>query len=401
MRRVFTGLLATSILLAAPTAASARELWKQRLDELTAGKAIGVAVREEGRFLYRRTSAQRRIPASNQKLLLSMALFDTLEPTKTIETTAATAGLIGSVVDGDLWILGRGDPTITAGAAYGRQLPFTPTRLRALALAITSAGITRVEGSVVGNTGYFEHDWDAPGWKHDFASEYIPLPSALTFEGNVRRGDHISNPEHRAAAALTRKLENLGVEVTGDPGSGQAPAGLIDVASVSSQPLTTMVRYMNRGSSNFFAEVFGKRLGLERFGVPGTIAKGAAAIAGWAERQEVPLVAHDSSGLSYENKVSPGALVRLLGIAEDRTWGETLRRSLPTGGQGTLEDRLTDVRVRAKTGTLENISALSGYVWLRQRDTWAEFSILSRGMSKAFASAVEDDIVRTLTRYGR
>ena len=162
-----------------------------------------------------------------------------------------------------------------------------------------------------------------------------------------------------------------------------------------------MVRYMNRRSSNFFAEVFGKRLGLERSGFPGTIAKGAAAIEAWAKTHGVGLTAYDSSGLSYDNRVSPNGLVKLLGVAEDETWGEALRSSLPGADQGTLEDRLKGVRVRAKTGSLTNISTLSGYVWLRQRKTWAEFSILSRGMSKTYASAVEDDIVRILTREAR
>jgi D-alanyl-D-alanine carboxypeptidase len=67
---------------------------------------------------------------------------------------------------------------------------------------------------------------------------------------------------------------------------------------------------------------------------------------------------------------------------------------MPAGGQGTLEGRLRDVRVRAKTGTLDGVSALSGWVWLERADTWGQFSILSQGMSKSEASAIEDRIVR-------
>jgi hypothetical protein len=47
------------------------------------------------------------------------------------------------------------------------------------------------------------------------------------------------------------------------------------------------------------------------------------------------------------------------------------------------------------------VSALSGYVWLDRRDTWARFSILSRGMSKTRAVRMEDRIVRTLARHAR
>jgi D-alanyl-D-alanine carboxypeptidase/D-alanyl-D-alanine-endopeptidase (penicillin-binding protein 4) len=402
MRRGATLLLVSVVCIGLlPTPASARAPWKLKLDRLASGKRIGIAVREDGRYLYRHRSARKRTPASNQKLLLSMALFDRLDPTRMIETSAATDALPGPIVDGDLWLLGRGDPTLSGGGRLARELPFEATRLGVLAREIRDAGVTRVTGSVIGSTGYFARDWFAPGWKADFPARYIPLPTALSFEGNVIGGDHVGDPELRAARSLTKKLEKIGVNVTRAPSAAQAPAQLTAVAKVSSKPLATLVRYMNRRSSNFFAEVFGKRLGAERYGFPGTIAKGASAITAWARRRNVELVAHDSSGLSYENRVSPNGLSRLLGIAESRPWGEALRESLPGAGQGTLEDRLKGVRLRAKTGTLTNISSLSGWVWLRQRETWAEFAILSRGMSKTYASAVEDDIVRLLTREAR
>lgn len=401
MRRLLSILLVLAFLLGLPGSAWARASWKVQIDKVTAGKAIGVAVREEGRFLYRHQTKKRRVPASNQKLLMSMALFDSINPQATFNTTAAATSLPAPVLKGDLWILGHGDPSISGGGRFGRELPFEPTRLGTLARAIRDTGVTRIEGRVLGNTGYFARDWYAPGWKPDFAEEYIPLPTALTFEGNSAGDHHVDDPELRAAASLTRKLEDLGVNVGGKPGAGQAPAGLVDVARVESPPLEVMTRFMNRRSSNFFAEVFGKRLGVEHGGIPGTIAKGAAAIAAWASGLGVQLVAHDSSGLSYENRVAPGGMVRLLGYAEDRPWGEALRNTLAAAGEGTLEDRLNGVRLRAKTGSLTNISTLSGYVWLRRTDTWAEFAILSRGMSKTFASAVEDDILRILTREAR
>lgn len=401
MRRALSVLLVFAFLLSLQVPAWARASWKLQIDKLASGKTIGIAVREEGRFLYRHSTKKRRIPASNQKLLLSMALFDAINPQATFRTTAATTSVPGPVLKGDLWVLGHGDPSITGGARYGRELPFEPTKLGALARAIAEAGVGRIEGRVMGNTGYFAHDWFAPGWKTDFPDRYIPLPTALTFEGNTQRDDHVTDPELRAAASLTHKLEKIGVTVVGKPGAAQAPGGLVDVARVESPPLAVMTRYMNRRSSNFFAEVFGKRLGVEAGGVPGTIAKGAAAVAAWAGRLGVGLLAHDASGLSYENRVAAGGMVRLLGYAEDRPWGEILRNTLAAAGQGTLENRLDGVRIRAKTGTLTDISSLSGYVWLRRRDSWAEFSILSGGMSKAYASAVEDDIVRLLTRYAR
>lgn len=363
---------------------------------------MSVAVREDGRTLYAHSETTRRIPASNEKLLMSMALLDVLPPDFTIETDLATQSALGGpVINGDVWILGHGDPAVTGGGRYGKQLPFEPTRLSRLARQLVGAGVTRITGSIIGSTGYFSHDWFASGWKASFPKDEVALPSALTFEGNTAHGDHISDPEFRAAQSLTRRLEALGVRVAGRPSSGNTPGGLVDIAGVESQPLTKLMTVMNRNSVNFFAELLGKLLGVRTYGTPGTIAKGAAAIEAFAGSFNVDLVANDSSGLSYNDRVSAQAIARLLDHADDESWGPVLRRTLAGAGQGTLEDRLAGVKVRAKTGTLDRISALSGWVWLRRADTWAEFSILSSGMDKSAAVDIENEIVRTLTRYAR
>lgn len=253
----------------------------------------------------------------------------------------------------------------------------------------------------MGSTGYFARDWSAPGWKSSFAVYHVALPTALTFEGNVYRGRHVTNPEWRAARALTRRLEAKGIRVAGSPGTGTAPAGTTAVAQTRSAPLKTLLAYTNRQSSNFFAEVIGKLLGASVRKPPGTIAKGAAVIARWTARHGVEAVARDSSGLSSENRVSPRGLVQLLEVAEKEPWGGMFRRSLPVPGRGTLEDRLQGVRLRAKTGTLDGVSALSGWVWMKRAESWGEFSILSGGLPKSQAVEIEDAIVRTLARYAR
>jgi D-alanyl-D-alanine carboxypeptidase/D-alanyl-D-alanine-endopeptidase (penicillin-binding protein 4) len=145
-------------------------------------------------------------------------------------------------------------------------------------------------------------------------------------------------------------------------------------------------------------EVLVKRLGVELGGVPGSIAKGASAIQGFAGGWGVEIQAFDGSGLSYSNRVSPRGLTRLLESAEDLPWGPALLEALPEPGQGTLGGRLRHLRVHAKTGTLTSISALSGYVRLRKTGSWASFSILTRGMSKDASVRLEDRIVRILAR---
>jgi D-alanyl-D-alanine carboxypeptidase/D-alanyl-D-alanine-endopeptidase (penicillin-binding protein 4) len=350
--------------------------WMLEIDHAIGTRRVSVAVGEDDEFLYERAASTPRIPASNEKLLLSMTLYDALGSDFRIQTSVASSGGSSGVVR-NLWILGQGDPGVT-GATIGM-----------LARRVADAGIGRVRGRVFGSTGYFRRDWDAPGWNAE-ARDYVNRPTGLVFERNAR-----ADPERQAAETLTRKLEALGVRVRGKPGSGRPPGGLETIASVTSRPLQRLLTKMLRPSDNFIAEMLGKRLGVETRGVPGTIAKGAAAIERWTDDHGTGFTLYDNSGLSYANRVTAQGIVRLLWFAEDQPWGRDLRRALPTGGQGTLRHRLRGVDVRAKTGSLDDVSALSGWVKVQSGD-WVEFSVLSFGMSKSTASAIEDRIVEIL-----
>ncbi|HEV3473752.1 MAG TPA: D-alanyl-D-alanine carboxypeptidase [Actinomycetota bacterium] len=362
--------------------------WARRIDRMVDGLPVGIAVREGGTFLYRHRATQLRTPASNEKLLLAMALLNRLGPDATIPTQAAAAALpTAGILAGDLWILGQGNPAVG------------PAAMAALARAVVTAGVTQIQGSVVGSMGYFRRDWQAPGWRRYFPRTEIPLPTALTFEGNVDRGVHIRDPELRAARALTADLRELGVRVAGEADARLPPDGLLPVAQVESPRLIELVEFTTRYSSNFYAEVLGKRLGVEHAGAPGSIPKGAAAMRAWAAAGGARARARDASGLSYANRISPIGLVRLLGVAEMTAWGEVFREALPQPGQGTMKGRLRGVPVHAKTGTLTEISALSGWVFARRARAWIEFSIMSEGLPKDVAVNIEDRVVRMLRRF--
>ena len=362
----------------------ARAPWMSKIEQAIGTRSVSVAVGEGGATLYERAGATPRAPASNEKLLLSMALLDTFGPTSVITTEAAAKrDVIHGTLRGDLWVLGRGDPEVDRRT------------MADLARRIVAAGIERIDGRLMGSTGYFLRDWDARGW-NSVARRYVSRPTALTFEGNAS-----SAPERAAAAALTQQLERRGVRVQGDPGWGEPPNGLADIATVRSRPLQGILVKLLRPSNNFYAEVLGKGLGAEVSGPPGTIAKGADAIQAWVRDHGADFTLYDNSGLSYANRVTATGIVHLLDQADDQSWGTDLRRSLPTGGQGTLRDRLHHVKIRAKTGTLTSISALSGWVWSERLDTWIEFSILSSGTSKTTASGIEDRIVKILQASAR
>jgi serine-type D-Ala-D-Ala carboxypeptidase/endopeptidase (penicillin-binding protein 4) len=360
------------------TAARTAARWTDAIDQAIGGRAVSVAIGQDDAIVYHHESQTPRRPASNEKLLLAMAMYDRLGPGFRMRTAVAVApGETGWVHD--VWILGRGDPTVDGST------------MAALARDLIDAGITRVRGRVVGSTAYFARDWDAPGWDSD-ARDYVNRPTALAFEGN-----HDADPERQAAKALTLRLEALGVHVHGRPTSGDPPAGLEIVGFERSPTLQRLFTRTLRPSDNFMAETLGKRLGAEVRGLPGTIAKAAASIGAWTDAHGTDFRLNDSSGLSYADRVTADGIVRLLWVAEDQTWGPSLRAALPTGGQGTLVNRLHGIPVRAKTGTLDGVSALSG--WVRTRPgAWTEFSILSHGLSKETASGIEDRIVKIIDR---
>ena len=387
LARASVAVVLALIVTGSATAAAGPPTWRQDINEAVAGHRVSVAIGFDGGWLYRHDTWDRMTPASNQKLVFSLALLQRASIGTRIRTRLFAKGATtNGVLRGNLWIVGHGDPEVDRSS------------MAALARAVDDAGIRKVRGRVMGATTGFQRDWWAPGWQDYFPRDYIALPTALTFEGNQdARGVHIRDPERRAARSLTKRLRALGVGVTMRPGAGAPPSGLRRVETLWSDPLGRLISRMNRRSRNFHAEVLGKWLGGLVFGGAGSIAKGARAIARFADARGVSLVAHDSSGLSYRNRIRTQDLVKLLRFAGTRPWERTLRASLPTGGQGTLQGRLVGVKVRAKTGTLIDISALSGWVWLEQEEAWGEFSIMSRGMSKSEAAAIEDRIVRIVT----
>jgi D-alanyl-D-alanine carboxypeptidase/D-alanyl-D-alanine-endopeptidase (penicillin-binding protein 4) len=150
------------------------------------------------------------------------------------------------------------------------------------------------------------------------------------------------------------------------------PTSAVEIASLESEPLADVVRVTNKVSQNLYAELLLRTVGRVKGApdAPSTEAAGLAVLSTFlntAGANVTPLVLSDGSGLSRRSLVSPEAIVRLLVYARNRPWGERFVDSLPVGGQdGTLARRFANTpgagRVRAKTGTLESVSTLSGYL---------------------------------------
>ena len=116
--------------------------WQRRIDALVGDLAMSVTIGDDGAFWYRHLAWVARAPASNEKLLLSMALLAELGPDHVMATRAmASAAPVDGVIDGDLWLVGHGDPELG------------PDALQALARQIDDAGVTRIAGLGPGRHG--------------------------------------------------------------------------------------------------------------------------------------------------------------------------------------------------------------------------------------------------------
>jgi D-alanyl-D-alanine carboxypeptidase len=207
------------------------------------------------------------------------------------------------------------------------------------------------------------------GWRRSFAGVESPPLSGLSVDRNVRYGRPVWRPEERAAGLFREALERVGVRVSGPTRSGRAPVLAQTLADVDSPPLEVILRAVGKDSDNFTAEMLLKAVGAHDGGQGSTSGGAFDALRVLEDRglllDGVRIV--DGSGLADGNRVTADFLTRLLvDVAADPVLAEPFRTSLASAGvDGTLERRLRGgpayARVRAKTGTLRGVSALSGY----------------------------------------
>jgi D-alanyl-D-alanine carboxypeptidase/D-alanyl-D-alanine-endopeptidase (penicillin-binding protein 4) len=166
-------------------------------------------------------------------------------------------------------------------------------------------------------------------------------------------------------------------------------------------PLEQILRVMDHESDNFTAELLLKQLGAG-FADQGSSATGATVVRQLLGEQEIPLAGVrivDGSGLSRYDRLTANSVVGMLRASWlDEDLRETLLAALPVAGRsGTLDGRMRGTaaygRVRAKTGTLNEASALSGYVKRRY-----VFSVIQNGspVSTYWARRAQDRFAAVL-----
>ena len=389
-----------------------------------------------------------RAPASNMKILTAGAALARLGADFRFVTRFV------KTPDGDLVVVGDGDPSWS-----GRFFDGDPTAvMRRVAADLKSRGVVTVRNVVldasrfddvvvhadwpadqlerwycapVAGLVYNDSCWDVtvrPGARAGAAALVEISPSllrpglvnrcetaaggrgqivhvgranggALTVRGRVLKTSRgvtanltVVDPVRFFGGALKAALEREGVVVTGRVRTGRAPAGAATVLFVRSR-LRRALGVMLTNSQNLYAECIFKRLGVGTFGDAGRV--GAAALA----RNGVDIGGlewRDGSGLAHTNRVTARTLYDVLQRWRDEP---AFVEALAAGGTGTLRKRYRELgdRVRAKTGTIRGVSALSGYVTGRRGGRHV-FVILCTGRSRARARALQDRIVARLSR---
>jgi D-alanyl-D-alanine carboxypeptidase/D-alanyl-D-alanine-endopeptidase (penicillin-binding protein 4) len=407
MRNLLLALCCLAALVPASTAAArdgvqdaalARGISKALSSHGFGGPGTGVAVADiaSGELIYRRNGGRALVPASTEKLYTTVGALRALRPDFRFATTVVGAGMrVGSTWRGDLFLVGSGDPTLSS------------FDVGALAAQVRAHGIRRISGRIRGDETIFDASRSGP-WPSRYIGVESPPLSGLALDRDLNAdGKAVRSPPRSAARALRRALAAAGVRVgVRFVAGGRAPTGALVLARVQSEPLWRIVRFMDRHSDNFTAEMVAKAIGAYAGG-SGTTARGmhvAGEVAAPMLGVDAPLVhLADGSGLSHANRSTAGALALLLAAgAVDPAIAKPLAGALSVAGaNGTLAHRLPALRGRVlgKSGTLDGVSALAGYVTGISGRRFA-FAVLINvpGLNDWNAHATQDAIVTLLAK---
>ena len=370
------------------------------------GTSVGVYDLTAKRCLYTLRWDVLRLPGSNEKLVTSATALANWPATYRFGTQLfleANGPDADGVLAGSVYLRGLGDPSLSTSAFQTGHLGMRTSNLRDFVARLQALGMTKISGRVVADDGYFDRSRTVSSWRPSMTAFCGPLSALTLNEGFGPGGDYVKDPSLWAATKLTKLLRNAGIKVTHSAARGTVPATATLVYTERSATLGRLLAAMNKPSDNFFAEELLKGLGAS-FGGAGTTAAGA----GVANRclKSIGVTQgfriRDGSGLSYADRLSAHAILKILGAMTRREDYKVFWNSLAVAGvDGTLKYRMRGTRaarnVHAKTGTLSAASNLSGYVTSANRHALT-FSILMNGggLPLARAQAAQDAIAKIL-----
>ena len=289
-------------------------------------------------------------PASVTKVLTAAAALYQLGPEDTLSTAVvrgANPGEVTILAGGDVWL--------------------DDAALDALAAQVSNVGgavdTVTIDSSSWDGMEEYPESWDPENVDAGFVAPMQPAMLSGGRLGGATEGDvpRTHPPALDVAQALANRLGAANVAVA----DGPAPADAEVVASVESPTLLERMRVMMRNSDNVYAEAIGRELALAR----GTTDAPQAALDTLAEQgfDVSGTTLLDNCGLSDANRIPPALLDDVLLSSATEAPIRDLLGTLPVAaGEGTLASRYGDLAgrgwVRAKTGTLDETSALAGTV---------------------------------------
>ncbi|QNG55476.1 D-alanyl-D-alanine carboxypeptidase/D-alanyl-D-alanine-endopeptidase [Pseudonocardia petroleophila] len=327
-----------------------------------------------GAVLWASDAERALVPGSTAKILTAAAALLTLNPTDGFVTRVVAGTQPGTVV-----LVGGGDPTLTALPEGEDGVYPGPARLTELAQEVQERMPGPID-TVVVDTNRYSGPTSAPGWDPaDVGAGFVTPIEPLMLDGgrldptlqDTPRTDEPALVAGRAFAELVGADE---VETGTAPGQGER------LGSVTSAPFSELVEHTMRTSDNVLAEALAREVAVVRGGQPSFAGAAEQTLAALTQAGFDPsgAVLVDGSGLSTDDEVPAQVLGALLAAAatpaesdRDTDFLRPLITGLPVaGGDGTLDDRFgVDApsasgrgTVRAKTGTLTNVSSLAGLV---------------------------------------
>ncbi|MBL8065957.1 MAG: D-alanyl-D-alanine carboxypeptidase [Chthonomonadaceae bacterium] len=385
-------------------------------DPVLSGAMVGVCVQDEnGKVVFQRDSDKRFLPASNGKILTCLFAFE--------ELGASWAGLTrvwkeGKRVEVDT----TGDPTLTLG-----QL----RRVRKK-LSLFDGWPVCVHGAGPPTLG-MGWEWDDLPWYYAapvtlFAFDrgqfeawsdngrVLPLAPELQVKvvvepGSKREAEYDPKTRTLTVSSLGKDKKKLGSFAIGDPlrSAALALGGALRECSdplprrtpdaeISGQTLAVGVKECLEKSDNYMAEQY-LLLAAARAKPghtnPAQVEK--ECLAKWTGASLEDFRPVDGSGLSRHNQVTPRALCTMLRWALTRPYAGQWIEALAAGGEGTLGSRLKSSSFVGKTGTMDAVVCLSGYVTTRDKKRWTLSCLVNNSLVPASQIRdVQDRIVRIL-----
>ena len=351
------------------------------------------------------------IPASNTKLFTTAAALELLGGDYLLSTKilADDDDISDGTIEGNIYIQGFGNPT------------FTTEDLEELINQLYQSGLRKVTGNVVGDDTYFDDVYSRDDWiSEEHANVKLPPISALVIDRNrtiitkKRKGRYrnyfvnVENPPLFAAKKFREKLISFGVEVKGNPISGQADENAKPLLD-SSIKLRELLQMINKNSDNFYAECLFKTLGSAYSGQQGNSFFSTQAILNYIEDNSIYSIGTkivDGSGISRFDQVTAGALVGLLEKVyfNFKQFDDFFNSLSIAGVDGTLRKRMigtpAENNFRGKTGTLNGVSSIAGYVTTADDDdiiVCIMFEYTKGGTSKY--KSIQDGIIEILAGW--